>query len=466
VRGEGGDKGLEAGTGRIRVRVLGPTRVEVDGMPVHFPPLTAKVLLRLIAAEGEAVAAGQIYEDLWGLPHDGRIGREERNEVQKRVHELRRALEPGRRPGADSPVLRTERSLDGRQAQSAYRLVLGPGHVDHVQFADLVKQALRATPAAAVTLLGGALELWRGTPMADVAGLEFAAPLRRRLTALRAAARSELVKAQADLGHPELALQVAEQLSDEAPDDPGLAELLSELRARARERHAGDVLRRELPGLGITLVVRQGDLFDQRDANLAIGFSDTFDTDTGDDVVISRESVQGQLLSGIYAGERGRLDADLRRGLRGASLVAQESRQDKPRGKRKRYAMGTVAPVPLDGRRIFAFVHCRQDLDLTTHSTARELRHSLDQLWRSVRVHGLLKPVAIPVIGAGLARITGLRTEQLMIMIIDTFVASCRDGRCAPELRIVIRPAELGRLGIPDVARFIEALDQDGQGST
>jgi Domain of unknown function (DUF6430)/Bacterial transcriptional activator domain len=448
--------------GRVHVAVLGPTRVHVDGALVHLPPLTMKVLLRLVAAEGEAVSAGQAYEDVWGRPHHDRIGREERNEVQKRVHELRRVLEPSRQPGTESQVLFTERLLTGQEAQSAYRLVLERDEVDHVEFADLVKQASHGTWGTAVSELTRALDLWRGAPMADAADLDFAVPLRRRLLALHDAARRELVNGHVALQHPELALPLAERLSDESPGDARLAELLDALRASVRQRHGDDVLRRELPGLGVTLLVRQGDLFEQRDANLAIGFGDTFDTDVTDDVVISRESVQGQLLTEVYGGDRGRLDADLRRGLRGVTPLSQASRHDKPKGKRKRYAVGTVVPVPLNGRRVFAFVHCRQDLDLTTHTTAAELRYSLDQLWRSVRVQGLLKPVAIPLVGAGLARATGLTREQLMIMIIDTFIASCRDSASTRELRIVIRPPDLGRLGMPEVARFVEALEQDG----
>ena len=448
--------------GRIHVAVLGPARVHVDGVPVHLPPLTMKVLLRLVAAEGEAVPASQVYADLWGLPHHGRIGREERNEVQKRVHELRRALEPGQQAGADSQILFTDRLLTGQEAQSTYQLVLKRDEVDHVEFADLVKQASHGTPATAVTELYRALELWRGAPLADAAELDFAAPLRRRLLALHDVARRELVRAHAELQRPELALPLAEKLCDESPQDARLAELLDALRASVRQRHGDGVLRRELPGLGVTLLVRRGDLFEQQDANLAIGFGDTFDTSTEDDVVISRESVQGQLLTKVYTSDRGRLDADLRRGLRGVTPLSQERRQDKPKGKRKRYAVGTVVPVPLNGRRVFAFVHCRQDLDLTTHTTGPELRHSLDQLWRSVRVHGLLKPVAIPLVGAGLARVTGISMEQLMIMIIDTFVASCRDERSTQELRIVVRPSDLERLGMSEVARFVEAFDQDG----
>ena len=60
-------------------------------------------------------------------------------------------------------------------------------------------------------------------------------------------------------------------------------------------------------------------------------------------------------------------------------------------------------------------------------------------------------------------QVSELTREQLAIMIIDTFVKSSADARCAPELRIVLRPPELERIRISDVARFAEALDQNGR---
>ncbi len=89
--------------------VLGATTLERGGARIRLTPLTAKLLLRLVAAEGEAVASGELYADLWGRPERGRITRAHRTEVQKRVLQLRRALEPA--PGGpDEPVLRTESS--------------------------------------------------------------------------------------------------------------------------------------------------------------------------------------------------------------------------------------------------------------------------------------------------------------------------------------------------------------------
>lgn len=446
---------------QVHVGVLGPTTLSLDGVQAHLPPLTVKLLARLVAAEGELVPADQIYRDVWETPANGRVERQERNEVQKRIHELRKFLNAGRKNPAEQ-ILRGQALISPRTPKWAYQLVLGQGQADYLEFTELVNKAAAAAPAMVVALLTRALELWRGQPLTDVTGGAFAAPLVRRLTVLHDTARKDLVRAHAALGNPELALSVAEELAASRPDDLEVAESVRSLRAQMRERHPDEVLRRDFPRLWLSVVVLIGDLFEQDDANLAIGFGDTFDTSIEDDAVISRESVQGQLLERVYANDRQRLDADLRKGLRGAKPVRQETIHDKPKGKRTRYPVGTVAALPAGHRRIFAFAHCRQGLDLVTRSSAAMLRTSLAELWRSVRVHGLLKPVAIPLAGSGLARVTELDHEQLLIMIIDTFLDACRDERCSAELRVVIKPSSAERIQMSRVARHVEALDECG----
>src|SRR6266511_2038288 len=54
------------------------------------------------------------------------------------------------------------------------------------------------------------------------------------------------------------------------------------------------------PEMAVTLTV--GDLFEQR-AHLVVGFSDTFDTDTTDNLIINSSSLQGQLLDRLYGGD-------------------------------------------------------------------------------------------------------------------------------------------------------------------
>ncbi|WP_406738604.1 bacterial transcriptional activator domain-containing protein [Streptomyces sp. NBC_00853] len=450
----------------VYVSVLGATTLERGGAGIRLTPLTTKLLLRLVAAEGEAVASGDLYTDLWGKPERGRITRAHRTEVQKRVLELRRALEPAP-GGADESVLRTEQMLTQGGQVSAYRLVLGPDRLDVLQFTDLFHRAAHTGSATATMLLNRALGLWRGRPLGDVADAKFARPLVRRLTGMYEAACAELIRTHTKWDRPELALPVAKRLVAQRPDDEEALATLQGLWARLRERNGAELLRHEFPRLRTTVVVKSGDLFEETDASLVAGFGDTFDTATEDDLIISRGSVQGQLLHRVFDGDRVLLDRELRKGLRPVQPVGRESARDKPRGKRLRYPIGTVVPVPLaePGRRVFAVAYSRQGLDLVARSTPDELRVALDRLWESVAVHGLLRPVALPLVGSGLARVTALQGHELIALIADTFLRACRDRPVTPELRVVLRPEDLRGVGLPDVARYFEGLDGDGRRS-
>ena len=442
---------------RIQVSVLGPVRLEADGVPVRLTPLTTRLLLRLVAAEGEAVPVRQLHRDVWGmateLPHQAQRSR---NEVQKRILELRRALDP-HQDGTAARTLRTEQLLTVRGPETAYQLVLELEELDSTRFTRLVRGALHAAPATAVHRLTEALELVRGRPLVEVGGEGFAQPLADRLIGLAEVARRELVRSQMELGRYELALAVAETMAWERPDDIGWTRTLDTLRSRIRDRRNGELLRHTVHGQSVEVVVVRGDLFDQEDANLVVGFTDTFDTSTDQDAVISRASVQGQLVDRLFDGQRKHLDERLRQGLKAVPTAGRERVQDKPRGRRTRYPMGTTVAVPIDGRRVFATAYSRLGNDLVARSDAEDLRLSLMKLWDSVALHGQYRPVAIPLIGSGLARVVELDRGRLAALIVETFVLSCVGNTAiAPELRIVIRPEELTRTDLSVVERLLQ----------
>lgn len=413
---------------RIQVKVLGPVQLDVDGIPVRLTPLTTRLLVRLVAAEGEAVPVRQLRRDVWGLADGPRhLDQRNRNEVQKRVLELRRALDPGQ-DGTAARVLRTEQQVTVHGPETAYRLVLRAGELDSARFTAVVGTALLAPPATAAHELAEALTLVRGRPLAEVNGENFADPFIRRLTALLDSARRELVRVQADLGRPDLALPVAELIVRDHPDDLDAVRTLDTLRAALRARHGAELLRHRvpLPGQRADVVLVRGDLFEQTDCNLVVGFTDTFDTETDQDIVISRDSVQSQLVDRLFGGRRRLLDEKLKAGLRTVRAVGTESARAKPRGRRVRYPVGTTVAVPVDGRRIFAVAYSRLGNDLVARSGDEDLRTSLDNLWASVAVHGLFRPVAVPLIGSGLARVTDLDRSQLVALIVDSFITACR----------------------------------------
>jgi hypothetical protein len=206
-----------------------------------------------------------------------------------------------------------------------------------------------------------------------------------------------------------------------------------------------------------TVVIEIGDLL-AAEADLVIGFSDTFDTATRDDLVISRASLQGQVLHQFYADDAARLDRELDAVLAAVPPAGVETRRTKPHGKLVRYPVGTVAVLNQGSRRIYGLAYSRMGNDDVARSSVANLWLSLDKLWDAVYRHSQRGHVAIPLMGAFLARIDELDAEALLKMILLSFAARSRSTLLCCELRVVIRPADIERIKILEVAAFVRAL--------
>lgn len=452
--------------GRLRVAVLGPLLLEVNGAQVGLPPLSVKALTLLVAADGGAVPVSRLHRELWPNSLDAsHRDRNSRTEVQQRILALRRVLDAEGTAPEDSTV-RTASVVVGTESESGYRLVHGPDEVDAAAFERQVLEALSAEHSASRSceLFEQALALWRGEPLEACEAADFVGARMRRLRGLYETACGELIRLQAELGRLDAALETAVRVADERPEDVEARARVGELRATLRARRGDELLRRQFTGLRCRLSLVRGDLFEQQNANLVVGFCDTFDTSTERNELISAESVQGQLLHRCYEGDVKLLDRELRRGLRGVDVVGRESARDKPKGKRVRYPIGTVVPLPHEDRWIFALAYTRQGNDLVGSSSLPELRLSLEQLWVAVGRRGQLKPVALPLVGSKLSRVPGTTAFGLLTLIVDTFVRACWNGSMiTPELRIVLLPENLGGLDLSEVERYLGSLDEDGR---
>jgi DNA-binding SARP family transcriptional activator len=433
----------------LRVRLFGPASLEVRGHPVKLRPLTMAVLIRLIVASGAPVAVDDIFRDCWPPP-EMVIG-DYRTQVQKRILEIRRAADPewSSESGAESRVLPT---LRGRI--TAYRWAVDRGSTDVFEFIDLITWARREAPEKRIGLLERAIDRWTGPPLLDVADKAWAAELARQLSSLRLTARRELSHAYELAGRTHDALDAAEELVAQSPHDPDLATWVGALRQQVRANQGKRVVREDFTDLKTAVVVLTGDLFAQDDANLVVGFCDTFDTDTDRNIVISNESTQGVLLNRLYDGDRDQLDKELRAALAHVPKMAVEPRSAKRRGKLTRYPVGTVATLHHATRRVFAVAYSRMGNDLMAQSSLPMLHTSLDGLWEAVYRHGQLKPVAMPLIGSGLSR-TGADYEELLTMIVSSFLARARSRYLGPELRIVLSPQMFSAISVAQVLRSV-----------
>ncbi|HUR15406.1 MAG TPA: BTAD domain-containing putative transcriptional regulator [Mycobacteriales bacterium] len=178
--------------GRLRVRVLGPVEVDVDGVPLAGlgPPKQRALLAALALSPGRLVPAEDLVAALWEEPPEsaGAV-------VQTYVSALRRLLEPDRRDQRWQ-VLLTRRP--------GYVLACEDDDVDALRFAGAVSaaRAMRATGQLvdARTALVSALALWRGPALADVADTPVGQRVATAMNALRLDALEERVDLDLALG--------------------------------------------------------------------------------------------------------------------------------------------------------------------------------------------------------------------------------------------------------------------------
>ena len=434
----------------VRIRALGRLELRVDGGPVRLSPINARLLIRLLVSGGEPVTVEQLYRDVWSAGAGHPMQPEHRNAVQKRIGELRRILD-ARNPGDASTVIVTDHGVT-----SAYRLALGRDTVDVWSFTDLAREARHAEPARARDMALRALALWRDRPLPDVPD-PFVSNLQRQCEQLRASVRHSLLRAYADLGMYREARELGLDLLVDHPDDQEVRALLEDIRGRAA---AGQrvLLRHSFDQPRMTFVLAVGDLFAAQTADLVIGFTDTFDTSTEDDRVISRHTMQGQLLQRLYAGSRDRLDRDLSRALDGVAPVGEEAPADKPDGKRVRYPVGTVAVLPDGQRSLFCVAYSRMGNDLVARSSVERLGHSLARLWDAVHRRGQFADLAMPLVGSGLSRISEADHQDLLELIVRSFVAAARATPVCRELRVVLTPPQVDKIVISQLEELLRTL--------
>lgn len=158
----------------LRVNILGPLEIVLDGRPVVIASLRQRALLVLLAMEaGRVVPLDRLIDRLWdgAPPPQGAVT------LRSYVSNVRQALGG---PSGAAGVLETR--------GAGYVLELPDEALDAVRLRRLVEQGqdqLRhRNPAEALTTLDEAVGLWRGQPLAEVADHESARSTVAALTEL------------------------------------------------------------------------------------------------------------------------------------------------------------------------------------------------------------------------------------------------------------------------------------------
>ena len=145
----------------MQIQILGPVQIRVDDAVVDVgPPQRCLVFAALAADAGGLVPLETLIERVWGQAPPRGAGRT----VQTHIANLRGLLRPAGAPSR-APVVLVRR-------RGGYVLELEADRVDIHRFRRLVTQAVNTRLAAAerMALWREAVGLWRGAPLAALAG--------------------------------------------------------------------------------------------------------------------------------------------------------------------------------------------------------------------------------------------------------------------------------------------------------
>ncbi|MFI7152247.1 BTAD domain-containing putative transcriptional regulator [Nonomuraea sp. NPDC050022] len=185
----------------MRVRLLGPVDVLVDDIPRRVMGLRRTAVLAALALRpGAVVSVDLLVEAVWGTTAPASAA----TTVQSHVSYLRGVLDrreaiTARRPG--------------------YLLDLGEREATDVQTAErLIRQGMEsAAPDVRADRLRTAVALWRGAPLAELAGLAWFDEQAQRLEQLLLEARHALIDARLALGQDR---QLVPELTDLSRQHP------------------------------------------------------------------------------------------------------------------------------------------------------------------------------------------------------------------------------------------------------
>ena len=187
----------------MRVRLLGPVDVMVDGRPRPVHGLRRRAVLAALALHGgETVSTGRLVDAVWGRAAPPAAV----NTLQSHVSYLRKIVGSKAAIATRAPGYVLDLGQDGTDVQLAERLL---------------RQGMEsADPGRGVRDLREALALWRGRPLADVAGLAWLEEQAARLDLLgeriqRALAEARLAAGEHAVLVPDLEKMVADHPLDE-----------------------------------------------------------------------------------------------------------------------------------------------------------------------------------------------------------------------------------------------------------
>lgn len=212
--------------------------------------------------------------------------------------------------------------------------------------------------------------------------------------------------------------------------------------------------RKKSKASNVEIELKTGNLFDEV-GSIAFGCSECFDTEV--EKVIGSKSLMAQLVNNSFEGRHKLLDNEISQYLELKNIIGITDKE-KSFGKEIRYDLGTVAVVRKESRKFFLTAFSATNSDTTTTTTTKDLWISFYHLWSAVRSNNQLEPIAVPVMGAGLARSSFSRISLIQLLLLS-FSMCTRELKVCQKLTLVVSPDDYEPEEMANAIMLIKALE-------
>ena len=196
---------------------------------------------------------------------------------------------------------------------------------------------------------------------------------------------------------------------------------------------------------GETVTVKFGNFFDEVGWK-SVAVNDFFD-DLIDDVVISKSSIHGQVVSEFWANDvtdlRSQLDLSLQR----------YKPRNSPRsvGKSLRYPVGSTAVLKRRGESFIFFALGHTDIRSNeTSATVSTLVEAVRGLLKTARTVCSGQPLVLPLVGSGLARV-GIPEQAIAQIILTALLEESRDAKITSDICLVLPISCVGNISLNQI---------------
>ncbi len=210
-----------------------------------------------------------------------------------------------------------------------------------------------------------------------------------------------------------------------------------------------------LEGSDVKVTLKVSDVLGNKEA-VVIPTNTTFDTLMEDDF-ISANSVQGQFQNQFFNRNIHTLDSMLEKGLEGIDYIE----LDRKNSKRKRYPIGTVCKITLNGTHYyFVAIADINEYGKPVDVGFQNIQIALEGIWTQLENRGHMESLAIPLIGTGKAGIKDASREKVIKEIIFSFVASAAERKVTEHLIISVHPLDLDHkdLNLDEMNEYLQYM--------